>query len=314
MVTTSKSYRNTAHGVYITAMAIADITFLFTQPLNRVFVHDLFGWDIRSYSQGLCKLYYFFHRWAKPMSSLVIVLVCIERFVVICFPLKAKSFSNKRTAMIEVCGIFALACFSSGFRTQTAGVKDDVCLGVDLTQTTKDLKTLCSAMGMTIRTLIPTATLLLLTPPTIAKLFYQRHLRRKMSSGKSAASDETFRVSIMLLSVAIAFCVLITPYCVIKHGYLFIGVNIVTKSSPAFKILNEVRLICEQLNCVINFFLYVLISRDFRRQFYKILTCKSEDRLRRQSAILMKKSLNQARVSTCTTRSRLYSAESQKSI
>ena len=208
------------------------------------------------------------------MSSMVIVLVCIERFVVIWYPLKAKSFSSKRTAMIEICGIFALTCFSSGFRTQTAGVKDDVCLGVDLTQNTKDLKTLCSIMGMTIRTLIPTTTLLLLTPPTIAKLFYQRHLRRQMSYGKSYASDETFRVSLMLLSVAIAFCILITPFCVIKHGYLFIGVNIVTKSSPAFKILNEVRLICEQLNCVINFLLYVLISGRFRRHFYKIMTCK----------------------------------------
>ena len=312
MVTTSPSYRNTAHGVYITAMAIADITFLFTQPLNRGFVHDLFGWDIRSYSVAGCKVYYFFHRWAKPMSSLVIVLICIERFVAIWIPLKARSFSSRRTAMFEICGIFALACFTSGFRTQTAGVKNDVCLGVVVGQNTQNLKTLCSIMGMTIRTLIPTTALLLFTPPTIVKLFYQRHLRRQLSDGKSNHSDETFRVSLMLLSVAIAFCVLITPYCVIKHGYLFIGVNIVTKTSPAFKILNEVRLICEQLNCVINFVLYVLISREFRRHFYAIMKCQQESRSRRRSAVVMKRSFNT--VSSTASRNRLGSENSQKTI
>ena len=312
MVTTSPSYRNTAHGVYITAMAIADITFLFTQPLNRGFVHDLFGWDIRSYSVAGCKVYYFFHRWAKPMSSLVIVLICIERFVAIWIPLKARSFSSRRTAMFEICGIFALACFTSAFRTQTAGVKNDVCLGVVVGQNTQNLKTLCSIMGMTIRTLIPTTALLLFTPPTIVKLFYQRHLRRQLSDGKSNQSDETFRVSLMLLSVAIAFCVLITPYCVIKHGYLFIGVNIVTKTSPVFKILNEVRLICEQLNCVINFVLYVLISREFRRHFYAIITCKQESISRRRSAVVVKRSLNI--VSSTASRNRLGSENSQKKI
>ena len=282
MVTTSRSYRKTAHGLFITAMAIADITFLLTQPLNRGFVHDLFGIDIRSYSLIGCKLYYFCLRWARPMSSLVIVLVCIERFVAVWFPLKAKSFSSRRTAMFEICGIFLLACFVSGFRTQTVGIKDKICLAVVDTPYNKHLKALCSIMGMTIRTLIPTSTLLLLTPPTIAKLFYQRHLRLQMSNGKAQKSDETFRVSMMLLCVAVAFCLLVTPYCLSKHGYLLVGTNIVSTSTPAMRVLNEVRLICEQLNCVINFVLYVLISREFRRHFYNILTCQGEKNIRRR--------------------------------
>ena len=283
MVTTTRSYRNTAHGLYITAMAVADITFLLTQPLNRGFVHDLFGRDIRSYSVIGCKIYYFFLRWARPMSSLVIVLVCIERFIVIWFPLKAKLFSSRRAAMFEICGIFSLACFVSGFRTQTVGIKNTICLAVVVTSYNKHLKALCSIMGMTIRTLIPTSALILLTPPTIAKLFYQRHLRRQMSNGKVNQSDETFRVSIMLLSVAIAFCVLVTPYCLSKHGYLLMGINIVSTSTPAMRILNEIRLICEQVNCVINFLLYVLISRKFRRHFYDILTCQRGRNMGRRS-------------------------------
>ena len=283
MVTTSRSYRNTAHGLYITAMAVADITFLLAQPLNRGFVHDLFGMDIRSYSLIGCKIYYFCLRWARPMSSLVIVLVCIERFVAVWFPLQAKSFSSRRVAILEIFGIFLLACFVSGFRTQTVGIKDEVCLAVVDTAYNKQLTALCSIMGMTIRTLIPTSTLLLLTPPTIAKLFYQRHLRIKMSNGKAHSSDETFRVSMMLLCVAVAFCALVTPFCLSKHGYLLVGTNIVSTTTPTMRVLNEIRLIFEQLNCVINFVLYVLISREFRRHFYNILTCQREKNMRRRS-------------------------------
>ena len=284
MVTASRAYRRTAHGVYITAMAIADITFLLTQPLNRGFVHDIFGWDIRTHSAIGCKVYFFFLRWSRPMSSLVIVLICIERFVAIWLPLRAKIFSSRRIALLQVCGIFSLACFVSGFRVQTVGIKNDLCIGIVSTPDNKQLKTLCSFMGLTIRTLVPTITLLVLTPPTVAKLFYQRRLRLAMSQGKSNQSDETFRVSLMLLSVAVAFCVLVTPFCLSKHWYLLSGTKVYLSSATWMKSLSEIRQICEQLNCVINFFLYVLISREFRNQFRDILTCRDERKLVRGSA------------------------------
>ena len=281
MVTTTRSYRNTAHGLYIIAMAVADITFLLTQPLNTGFVHVIFGRDIRSYSIIGCKIFYFFLQWARPVSALMVALVCFERFVAIWLPLKANVFSSRRAALIEVCGIFSLACFVSGFRTQMVGITDNVCLAVVLTPYNKHLKDFCSIMGITIRILIPTLILLLLTPPTIAKLFHRRLLKRQMNNGRSNQSDETNRVSLMLLSVVIAFCILVTPFCLLKHGYLFIGINIVSSSTPAMRILNEARLICEQINCVINFILYVLISRMFRRQFYEILTCQREQNIGR---------------------------------
>ena len=282
MVTSGRAYRRTAHGIYITTMAVADIAFLLTQPLNRAFVHDLFGWDIRTHSVIGCKIYFFFLRWARPMSALVIVLICIERFVAIWLPLRAKIISSRRNALFQVCGIFSLACFVSGFRVQTVGITNDLCIGIVSTPDNKHLITLCSFMGLTIRTLIPTITLLVLTPPTVAKLFYQRRLRRVMSQGNQ--SDETFRVSMMLLAVAVAFCVLVTPFCLSKHWYLLAGTKVYLSSATWMKSLNEIRQICEQMNCVINFFLYVFISRQFRNQFRVILTCQDGQTMARGSA------------------------------
>ena len=274
VVTATRSYRKTAHGLYITAMAIADITFLLTQPLNRGFVHDLFGIDIRSFSLIGCKIYYFFLQWSRPVSSLMIALVCIERFIAIWLPLKAKVLSSRRIALLEVCCIFLLSGFVSAFRSQLVGIKNNVCHDVVLTPYNKDLKELGSTLGMTIRTLIPTLTLLLFTPPTVARLFYRRQMKRQMTNTNAINYDGTFRVSLMLLSVVIAFCVLVAPFCVIKHIYMFLGIKIATSSVPTYKALFQIGLICEQINCVINFILYVLISRMFRHQIFELLTCR----------------------------------------
>ena len=298
MVTSTKIYKNTAHGLYITTMAISDTIFLLVQPLNRSFVHDVLGRDIRAYTLVGCKIYYFLLRWARPMSSLVIVLVAFERFVAVWWPLRAKVFSNRRIAIIEVVVILILASVVSGFRTQVVGIQDDMCMDVLLTPHNTSLNLLCSLFGITIQTLIPTIILLLLTPPTIAKLFYQRHLRRQMSHGMCSHSDETFRVSIMLLGVAVAFCVLVTPFCLSYHAYLLTGTYIANPTTPSMRILNEVRLFCEQINGVINFVLYALISRVFRRQFYQKLTCRREMRFT-SSPTLVRSTIKT--VSTTTT-------------
>ena len=172
--------RKSAHGLYITAMAVADIVILTTQPFNRSFAYYLFGRDIRATSIAFCNVYHFFLRWARPMSSLVIVL---ERFVAIWFPLKSRIFSSRRVAWIQVNVVFAIATF----RTQSVGIETEVCLTVAIKQHEHNERRvhLCSIRGMTILTLIPTLTLLILTPPTVAKLFYQRRLRREMSNGNS---------------------------------------------------------------------------------------------------------------------------------
>ena len=280
IVTTSGHYKKSAHGLYITAMAVADIVFLTAQPFNRSFAYYLFGRDLRATSIAFCKVYYFVLRWARPMSSLVIVLICVERFVAIWFPLKARIFSSRRVAWIQVGVVFAVSTFVSGFRTQSVGIENEVCVAVAITQYEHNMRLVhvCSVMGMTIRTLIPTLTLLILTPPTVAKLFYHRRLRREMSVANSNQADETFHVSVMLMSVVVAFCILITPLCLAKHGYLFMGTNIVSTTTDWMRNVNEVRLICEQLNCVINFILYVLLSRTFRTQFYAVLTCRHNEK------------------------------------
>ena len=276
IVTATRSYRNRAHGIYITAMAVADIIFLLTQSLNRTFVHYLFGVDIRSYSLIGCKIYYFFLHWSRAASSLSIALVCFERFVAIWLPWKANALSKRRVALIEICCIFFLAGSVSGLRTELVGIKNNVCYDVLLTPNNRHLKEIGSTLGMTIRTLIPTLTLLILTPPTVAKLICQRQLKQQMTRSNAGNNEDTFRVSLMLLSVVIAFCILVAPFCVIKHVYLFLGVKIATTSEPALKTLFEIGLICEQVNCVINFVLYVLISRMFRQRIVELLKCGRE--------------------------------------
>ena len=49
-----------------------------------------FDFDIRHLGQAMCKTHYFMTNWGKTFASWTIVLVSLERFVSVVFPLKAK--------------------------------------------------------------------------------------------------------------------------------------------------------------------------------------------------------------------------------
>ena len=272
MVTTGRHYRRSSHSLYLTAMAVADIMFLLAYTLTKTQIHDLFGLDIRSVTIPGCKFFYFFYRATRTVSSSLVVLIAIERFIVVWFPLRAKLLSTRRAAMTAIICVIVGCSIISGVRTLTVNVKNEKCLPVVMTPYNKRIKEVCSAVGMTLRTIIPAVTLLLLTPLIVVKLFHQRYLRRKMSNINHP--DETYHVTLMLVSVIIAFYILIMPFCIGKHLLLYANINIVSSSLTWARNMNELQQICEQINCVINFLLYVMVSASFRQHFYAIIRCQ----------------------------------------
>ena len=274
IVTRGRMYRHSSHGVYLTAMAISDIIFLLAFPFSKHFIHDLFGTDIRALSTAGCKLYFFFFRASRSISASLIVLICIERFVAVWFPLRTRAISTKKAAFIAVSFIFVGVSTFSAIWTLTANIKNDKCVPVVLTTNNQQVAEVCSAIGMSLRTCIPAVMLLCLTPLTVGKLYHQRSLRREM--GYNNSTDETYRVTLMLISVIIAFYVLITPFCIAKHALLFAGIDIVTSKYRWARNLYEISQICEQTNCVINFILYVMLSSSFRHHVCVLFKCDRE--------------------------------------
>ena len=262
LITRHKLYRNTSHGVFLRTIAMNDLIFLILFPFNKRFVHTLIGYDVRSISIIGCKVYFALYRTSRISSALFMLQICIERFIVVCYPIKAKVFSTKRMAIILVCSTIMMVICFTGAWTTAVSICNGRCLPVKVTNENEELLNAFSIAGTIVRTFFPASMMLVFTPLTLIKLYSQRNIRRQIAQIRG--TDETYRTTLMLLSVVIAFLFLTVPFCILKHVLLFNGVDIVTSALPWAKTLYELSQLCEQTDCVLNFIIYVCASSSFR--------------------------------------------------
>ena len=73
---------------YLASLAIADTVVLFI-GLLRLWLGELTGTDFHDSSDWVCKLTVSFGYTASDLSVWLIIAVTVERYIVVCFPLKA---------------------------------------------------------------------------------------------------------------------------------------------------------------------------------------------------------------------------------
>ena len=268
-VTLSKTYRASFHGILITAMAFTDITYMLAVPFSKPFVQKLFGVDVRVLSPAGCSIFYTFYRAGKIGSAALVCLICLERFLLTRFPIKARTMVNMRAAVISVSVSFVAIATFCGLWSTLADVKGTKCIGVALTPENKQTAKVYSIIGMALHSFIPTTLLLSFTPPTIFTICNQRTARRRVQSSKTSKDsgpDEAYHATLMLLGIIFAYLLLVTPFCLSRHILVLEGINIAAYPELWAKNLDAVAAICEEANCAINFFLYCLLSPSFRTQ------------------------------------------------
>ena len=272
IVMRSKRFQHSSTGVYLTALALSDLAFLLTFPFIKGAFIELFGGDIRTLSVTGCRLYFFVYRGTKISSSWYVVLVGIERFLVVWFPLKAKILSNKKVALISTTVATAAIFTFEAARTGNTNIIDGVCLPFYKTPETEKLQTAFVATSTTIYSLIPTAILITVTPLTVWKLVRQQKKRQELM--QNAGNDETLHVTVMLLSVTITYLILVTVISMTFAVAFFMGENLLATKDPKILVFLEIAQIMEQLNYVINFFLYVISNVTFRKHVIYMLQCR----------------------------------------
>ena len=272
IVMRSKRFQHSSTGVYLTALALSDLAFLLTFPFIKGAFIELFGGDIRTLSVTGCRMYFLVYRGTKISSSWYVVLVGIERFLVVWFPLKAKILSNKRVALISTTVATAAIFTFEAARTGNTNIIDGVCLPFYKTPETEKLQTAFVATSTTIYSLIPTAILITVTPLTVWKLVRQQKKRQELM--QNAGNDETLHVTVMLLSVTIAYLILVTVISMTFAVAFFMGENLLATKDPRILMFLEIAQIMEQLNYVINFFLYVISNVTFRKHVIFMLKCR----------------------------------------
>lgn len=266
-------FRTTTTAVYLIALAVSDTHFILLFPFTKSFTQELFGQDIRALSITGCRAFFCIFRSAKIFSSGLVILIAVERFIVIWFPLRARRILTRKFAVIFVLILLFVVFIFAGLWTLTTSIVDGVCIPNSPTDENKDMSAVFVVAGALVYNVVPSLLLIFLTPLTIFRLLRHRSSRRKMTSDIANRCDETYPITRMLLAIMIAYLILVTPISIAHSVAFFTGENIFESTNKNFIIFREIAQIFEQLNFVLNFFIYVSFNSTFRHHFCKLF-CK----------------------------------------
>ena len=285
IIMTSRRYSQNTSRMYLIALALSDSMALFTQPFQKAFFHKLVGMDLRSLSDIGCKIFFIARRGSKMTSSWFVVLLCVDRFIAVWFPLKAKLICTKRTAIISmICLYIAVLGWTLAFSWASKVSNNGMCYPDAYDRKNPDEVALFGRMvkaGSFLYSIIPMIILGVLSPMIVFKI--SRHAKKRMEMannvGVTKQTTESSKITAMLLGIVVAFIVLVLPITVLHNAAYELKLNTFADNAVGFDIFKQVAQILEQLNHSINFFLYVLTSKKFRN-ILSTMFCKIREESR----------------------------------
>ena len=261
IVMQKKPFKSTAHGVYLTALALADTMALIMISLHKECIWYLFGVYVTALNNITCRLAQYLFSATKIASSGMIVLICIERFIATWLPIKAGILLTKRTAVVSVCCVSITAILISGISLPFSGLNGGAC---SPNVANESLAPLLLPIIVIVHSIIPPFVLLCLTPLTVVKLC---HIRAKRVALGNRTEDATVRNATMLISTVFVYFIFVTLTAVV---FWIIGeqrVGAFGQPAPWLLVVIEALMTVEQANYSLNFCLYSLTSAEFRNAF-----------------------------------------------
>ena len=272
----TKYYRQLPVSQVITALALSDTGMLLMTPLNKMFVRDLIGVDIRSMSGITCLVFFWMFRTWKMTAAWLVVLLCGERLVAVWLPLKVASINTNRNISICIITIYVIiGTYDLIWASFSDKLIHGTCVPNAATGENAHVTTWLMPIGVNVYSVIPCIALIVMTTLIVLKLTI---LSPYTLSEASPSFRNSIRITIMLLAVAIAFFCLVVPVGV-SHLVTFLWkTSLFESNSPEVKTFREITQFMELLNHSINFYLYGIFSSSFRKQLIEMFTCMKNNR------------------------------------
>ncbi|ELU18805.1 hypothetical protein CAPTEDRAFT_210273 [Capitella teleta] len=285
LVLLRRRMRATAMYNFLLVLAVADTCVLWFSCL-RSWVRTLTGFEVLHVSATSCKLLTFLFLTSTYLSSWLIVLLTLDRFLAIWFPLEIQSKWSICQARLAAVALIILASLTNLHVFWTFGIYElsngKACTfdhnNVFMDQGFEYLKLMLYCF-------IPFVIVLTVNVLIIFKIHQKRpHQKASWMSSSSSSCPESRspheRISYLLMTVSITWLVLMLPYSLI--GFVEVIHDSVILRIACFMLLYA--------NHSINFFLYCLTGRKFRNELRAMMNgvccCCSEQRRssRRDSA------------------------------
>ncbi|KAK2168707.1 hypothetical protein LSH36_15g20017 [Paralvinella palmiformis] len=285
----SLTLRQTASGLYLISLSLADTIFLFGDFLRwlnsgqKPFNIDIHFMDV---SQFACKLIYFLRYGGKLTSSWLTVAITTERLLLVACPLKHPRISTPHKTRMTIAAMFVVCFLFASFPFWSVDLavrhREIICVIDDVFW-----YELGSWFALRIGSLLlPGAIVCVMTGVIIYFMTHAQQRRmRKLSSRLAVQRQNTTertkmalekQLTMMLVMVAIAFLVLRLPYTVTYYMNEYKEEIWPTASKWFYYRIyaaNKMADTLATLNYAINFFLYYFCGKIFRKQLKLVCTC-----------------------------------------
>ncbi|XP_014675442.1 PREDICTED: probable G-protein coupled receptor AH9.1 [Priapulus caudatus] len=280
----SDKLRGTSY-TYLRWMSITDLAVLIVKSVQVTFtrfpVESRPLSTVRFYAHGYLLLINSF----VCMSSLLVAVVSIERYLSICHPLRFQFLHTKKTARIAIGAIVIVSVIIHIPHTFDRYVAKHVSQTTNATYYTREWNQsvrniviyayVWPVVQQFFYSFLPIVCLLCLNPPIILahrrSLAQRRRMQAKQTNDAARHAREQRRMLVMLLCVSVVFLVCMTPQAIL--AILISSVSVSAINTLAFFMFRQIANLLEKINFAANFYAYSLASGAFRTSFREVLPC-----------------------------------------
>ncbi|KAK2154606.1 hypothetical protein LSH36_263g00000 [Paralvinella palmiformis] len=272
-------FQVTPTAIILNLLSAADTAVLLMVPWNAMTFQSLIGFDARGLHWLGCKFFFWTWRTAKMASSWCIVLISLERYIAIIYPLKVRNIITKRSTAYTIAVVCSAIFLFNGVRFAFADVaRNGMCLAaIPDNPRHATLAHNLVVLGTSLSAYVPSILVFFLNLTSVSTLMRQSRRRSTLTVGRPVQVTRQHKtnrhLSLMLFGVSFAFQILVTPIAILHVVATLKNVALFHTIELTWLVSRKLAMIMEQLNYCINFYLYVLCSRVFADQFLILIGC-----------------------------------------
>ena len=287
MVVTSRHCTKSSYTVYLAALAIVDILYLYVTVLTE-WLTKVFAVQFGSFGNLGCKLTWFLSFLTSQASSWLVAALNAERMFCMYFPHKAKAACVPRTGYIAVgtiTGALLLLNAHLLYAVQESDVANNtVTLGTGCGIVVSGYESvyvnIFAWIDLWLYFLFPILVIAIANGAFVVSIFRNKTLTAALTTANSSTIKRTRHILIITFLVSFAFVCFLSPLMifgvVMPHFHGDLALFLANDNNIDYIIWTSVYN-WSYLNHAVNFYLYILSGERFRRQLKNVFSKPSAE-------------------------------------
>ena len=271
VVISCSSLRQSVFMTLLIVLAVADNLVLLSTDLLQpgVFGH-IFGQALLA-----CRVLMYIVQSSGTMSSWIVVLISIERFTAINYPLKVHIyFSMKRSCILILCLVIFI-CVVKVYRLFSASIEVRYDIPICLVSRPHERSNVIfSILDGLLYCLIPFCLITILNVMILKRLKSKKAFRARSQVHSQSSSHRDRSLFPMMLAVSLVFAVTTFPFTLLLTTSLILEHN-GTEWHENNNWVFVLAIGLSNLNHIMNFFFYCITGSVFRTALFSLFKCKN---------------------------------------